>query len=127
MAFGGRGGFIGVAAANAASFVVAAVLCASPRPGQLRTAAATPDLIPGQPGSWEPLLRDCPFLGFVAVNMGLTFLAIAGRSAAPGVPRQDPGLPAWAPGTALALTAVLVTVTTPVVMAVISGGGGSAS
>jgi MFS family permease len=67
------------------------------------------------------LLHDCPFLGFVAVNMGLTFLAIACQAALPVFLVKILGLPAWAPGTALALTAVLVTVTTPAVMTVISG------
>jgi len=121
VAFGGRGGFIAVAAADAASYVLAAALCAKSRSGNSAPPdrGAGPDTRPV--GGWKQLLHDRPFLGFVAVNMGLTFLAIACQVALPVFLVKILGLPAWAPGTALALTAVLVTVTTPAVMAVISG------
>lgn len=127
VAFGGRGGFIGVAAANAVSFVLAAALCARPRPGRpLPDGHPLPDGPPGRAAAgtesgWKLLLRDYPFLGFVAVNLGLTFLALACQLALPVFLVKILGLPAWAPGTALALTAVLVTVSTPAVMSAIAG------
>jgi MFS family permease len=122
VAFGGRDGFIGVAAANAASFVLAAVLCARRRAAGSRPPGrdAEPEARSGA-GGWKPLLRDYPFLGFVAVNLGLTFLALACQLALPVFLVKILGLPAWAPGTALALTAVLVTVSTPAVMSAIAG------
>jgi hypothetical protein len=121
VAFGGRGGFIASAAADAASYVLAAALCAKSRSGNSAPAGrdAGPDT--GPAGSWKQLLHDYPFLGFVAVNMGLTFLAIACQVALPVFLVKILGLPAWAPGTALALTAVLVTVSTPAVMAATPG------
>jgi MFS family permease len=71
VAVGGRDGYIGVAAANGASFVLAAFLSARLRPG---TAAPRQGAGPGagSGGSWQPLLRDHAFLGFVAVNVGIT-------------------------------------------------------
>jgi len=68
-----------------------------------------------------PLLRDHPFLGFVAVNIGITFLALAVPLALPVFVVKTLGLPTWAPGVALALNATLVAVSAPIVMAAISG------
>jgi MFS family permease len=122
VALGGRGGFLGVAAANAASFVLAAVLAGRARAGA--TAAGRPTS-PGRhaaaSGAWRPLLRDRPFLGFVAVNVGITFLALAVPLALPVFLVKILGLPAWAPGAALACNAILVAVSAPIVMAAISG------
>jgi MFS family permease len=120
VALGGRAGFTGVAAANAASFVFAAFLSARSRPG---TAGQGRRIEPGGgPGrSWKPLLRDPPFLGFVAVNAGITFLALAAPLALPVFLVDSLGLPAWAPGVTLALNATLVSVCTPIVMPAISG------
>ena len=72
-------------------------------------------------GSWQPLLRDHAFLGFVAVNVGITFLALAVPTALPVFLVKVLGLPAWSPGAALALNAVLVAVSAPVMMSAISG------
>jgi len=121
VAFGGRGGFIGVAAANAVSFVLAAALCAKPRPGRAVPPGRRAGPATGSAEGWRPLLRDRPFLAFVTVNLGLTFLALAPQLALPVFLVDILGLPAWAPGTTLAFTAVLVTVTTPAVMSAISG------
>ena len=116
VAVGGRDGFLGVAAANAASFILAAFLSGRTRPG---TDAPGHDTDSG--GSWMPLLRDHPFLGFVAVNIGITFLALAVPLALPVFVVKILGLPTWAPGVALALNATLVAVSAPIVMAAISG------
>jgi MFS family permease len=121
VALGGHAGFIAVAAADAASYVLAAVLCMRSRAGAPgpRERHAGPGA--GPAGGWGPLLRDRPFLGFVALSMGLTFLAMACMVALPVFLVKILGLPAWAPGTALGLTAVLVTFSTPAVMSAIAG------
>jgi hypothetical protein len=120
VAAGGREGYIAVAAANGASFALAAVLTARLRPG-----AAPPRPGPGpEPGSavsWRPLLRDRPFLGFVAVNVGITFLALAVPTALPVFLVKILALPSWSPGVVMALNAILVSVSAPLVMAVIAG------
>jgi MFS family permease len=120
VALGGRGGFLGVAAANAASFVFAAFLLARSRPSARPPGQRAE---PGHPaaGSWKPLLRDYPFLGFVAVNFGITFLALAVALALPVFLVKLLGLPAWAPGATLALNATLVAVSAPFVMSAIAG------
>jgi MFS family permease len=120
VAAGGRGGYIAVAVANGASFLLAAFLVA-----RMRTGTAAPPR-GGEPetrsgGSWQPLLRDRPFLAFVAVNVGITFLALAVPTALPVFLVKVLGLPAWSPGAALALNAVLVAVSVPVMMSAISG------
>jgi MFS family permease len=120
VALGGRDGFIGVAAANAASFVFAAYLLA-----RLRS-HARPAGQDGEPGaksaaSWKPLLRDHPFLGFVAVNFGITFVAIAVATALPVFLVKLLHFPVWAPGATLALNATLVAVSTPIVMSAMAG------
>jgi MFS family permease len=123
VALGGRDGYIGIVVANGASFLLAAFLTARLRPG---TAAPRPAAGPGggpgsgSAGSWRPLLRDHSFLGFVTVNVGITFLALAVPTALP-VFLVKIGLPAWSPGVALALNAILVSVSAPVVMSAISG------
>ncbi len=134
VAVGGRDGFMGVAAANGASFVLAAFLSARMRrSARLRRGAAAPRQGTGQvagagtgPGarsaeSWRPLLRDHAFLGFVLVNVGITFLALAIPLALPVFVVKILGLPTWAPGATLALNAILVAVSTPIVMSAISG------
>jgi len=94
VAVGGREGYIAVAAANGASFALAAFLSA-----RLRSGVATPgqDAGPeaGSGGSWQPLLRDRAFLGFVAVNVGVTFLALAIPTALPVFLVKILGLPAF--------------------------------
>ena len=120
VAAGGRDGYIAVAAANGASFVLAAFLSARLRPGAAAPRqSAGPEA--GSGGNWQPLLRDHGFLGFVAVNVGITFLALAIPTALPVFLVKILGLPTWSPGAALALNAVLVTVSAPVVMSAISG------
>jgi MFS family permease len=118
VAVGGRDGYIGAAAANGASFVLAAFLSARLRPG---TASPRQGAGPGSWGSWQPLLPDHAFLGFVAVNVGITFLALAVPTALPVFLVKLLGLPAWSPGAALALNAILVAVSAPIVMSAISG------
>jgi MFS family permease len=120
VAVGGRAGFMGVAAANAVSFVFAAFLSARSRPGTGAQGRGT-EPRGGSGGSWKPLLRDRPFLGFVAVNVGITFLALAAPLALPVFLVKFLGLPAWAPGATLALNAILVAVSAPIVMSAISG------
>jgi MFS family permease len=117
VALGGRPGYIAVAAANGASFILAAFLSARQRTGS----AAPPGPRAGAGGSWLSLLRDHAFLGFVAVNVGITFLALAVPVAVPVFLVTNLGLPAWAPGIALALNAILVAAFTPVVMSAITG------
>jgi MFS family permease len=120
VAAGGRDGYIAVAVANGASFILAALLVTRLRAG---TAAPRPGGEPGtgSGGNWRPLLRDHAFLGFVAVNVGITFLALAVPTALPVFLVKVLGLPAWSPGAALALNAVLVAVSAPVMMSAISG------
>jgi MFS family permease len=120
VAVGGRAGYIAVAAANGASFVLAAFLTARLRPG---TTAPREGAGPraGSGGRWQPLLRDHAFLGFVAVNVGITFLALAVPTALPVFLVKILGLQAWSPGAALALNAILVAVSAPIVMSAISG------
>lgn len=120
VAVGGRDGYIAVAAANGASFVLAAFLSARLRPGAAPPRqGAGPGA--GSGGSWQPLLRDHGFLGFVAVNVGITFLALAVPTALSVFLVKSLGLPAWSPGAALALNAILVAVSAPIVMSAISG------
>jgi hypothetical protein len=57
----------------------------------------------------------------VAVNVGITFLALAVPTALPVFLVKILGLPAWSPGAALALNAILVAVSAPIVMSAISG------
>ena len=132
VAVGGRDAFMGVAAANGASFLLAAFLSArlrrSSRPRRsapLRRGAVAPRQGTGpetrSAESWRPLLRDHAFLGFVLVNVGITFLALAIPLALPVFVVKILGLPTWAPGATLALNAILVAVSTPVVMSAISG------
>jgi MFS family permease len=120
VAVGGHGGYIGVAAANGASFVLAAFLSA-----RVRTGAAPPrrgaEPEAGAVDSWKPMLRDRAFLGFVAINVGITFLALAIPLALPVFVVDILGLPKWAPGVTLALNATLVAVSAPAVMSAISG------
>jgi len=118
VAVSGRDGYIAVAAANGASFLLAALLVVRLRPG-----AAVPrgGPEPGAAGGWQPLLRDHPFLAFVAVNVGITLLALAVPTALPVFLVKILGLPAWSPAAALALNAILVAVSAPVMMSVISG------
>jgi hypothetical protein len=118
VAVGGREGYIAVATANGASFVLAALLSARLRPG---TDAPRQGPGPGSGGSWRPLPRDHAFLGFVAVNVGITFLALAVPTALPVFLVKILGLPAWSPGAALALNATLVAASSPIVMSAISG------
>jgi MFS family permease len=120
VAFGGRSGLLGVAVANAASFLLAAFLVATTR---LSAAASDQEAEPKAESerSWKVLLRDYPFLGFVGVNLGFTFLALASDLALPVFLVNNLHLPAWAPGAALALNAILATVATPIVMAAITG------
>jgi MFS family permease len=120
VAVGGREGYIAVAAANGASFVLAAFLSARLRPG---AAAPRQGAEPGagSGGSWRPLLRDHGFLWFVAVNVGITFVALAVPTALPVFLVKVLALPAWSPGAALALNAVLVAVSAPAVMSAVSG------
>jgi Major Facilitator Superfamily len=120
VAVGGREGYIAVAAANGASFVLAAFLSARLPPG---TAARRQGAGPwtGPAGSWQTLLRDHAFLGFVAVNVGITFLALAVPMALPVFLVKILGMPAWSPGAALALNAALMAVSAPIVMSAISG------
>ena len=61
------------------------------------------------------------FLGFVAVNIGITLLALAVPTALPVFLVKILGLPTWSPPAALALNAILVTVSAPIVMSAISG------
>jgi MFS family permease len=67
------------------------------------------------------MLRDHAFLGFVAINVGITFLALAIPLALPVFVVDILHLPKWAPGVALALNATLVAVSAPIVMSAISG------
>jgi MFS family permease len=120
VAVGGHGGYIGVAAANGASFILAAVLSA-----RVRTGAAAPrqgaEPEAGSGGGWKPMLRDHAFLGFVAINVGITFLALAIPLALPVFVVDNLGLPKWAPGVTLALNATLVAVSAPIVMSAVAG------
>jgi MFS family permease len=118
---GGHGGYIDVAAANGASFILAAFLSA-----RVRTGTATPRRgAEAEAGSWpssrKPMLHDHAFLGFVAINVGITFLALAIPLALPVFVVDILHLPKWAPGVALALNATLVAVSAPIVMSAISG------
>jgi MFS family permease len=120
VAVGGHGGYIGVAAANGASFVLAAFLSA-----RVRTGAPAPrqgaESDTGSGDSWQPMLRDHAFLAFVAINVGITFLALAIPLALPVFVVDILGLPKWAPGVTLALNATLVAGSAPLVMSAIAG------
>jgi MFS family permease len=130
--FVGRDGFIAVAAVNAASFVLAAYFFARVRPSPVPTAPVPPAPVPPAPipraqavpaaeRGWKPMLRDYPFLGFVAVNLGLTLLSLATQLALPVFLVKTLGLPTWAPGLTLALNAILMALSAPIMIAVISG------
>ena len=120
VAVGGHGGYIGVAAANGASFVLAAFLSARVRTGApAPRQGAEPEA--GSGDGWQPMLRDHAFLAFVAINVGITFLALAIPVALPVFVVDILGLPKWAPGVTLALNATLVAVSAPLVMSAIAG------
>jgi predicted MFS family arabinose efflux permease len=57
----------------------------------------------------------------VAVNVGITFLALAVPLALPVFLVKILGLPPWAPGATLALNAIFVAASAPVMMSAISG------
>ena len=57
----------------------------------------------------------------MAINVGITFLALAIPLALPVFVVEILGLPKWAPGVTLALNAILVAVSAPAVMSAISG------
>jgi len=120
VAVGGRDGYLGVAAANGASFLLAAFLTARLRPGTAAPRQGTRQGA-GSLGNWQALLRDRAFLGFVAVNVGITFLALAVPTALPVFLVDLLRLPKWSPGAALALNAMLVAVSSPIVMSAIAG------
>ena len=67
------------------------------------------------------MLRDHAFLAFVAINVGITFLALAIPLALPVFVVDNLGLPKWAPGVTLALNATLVAVSAPAVMSAVAG------
>jgi MFS family permease len=119
VAAGGRDGYIAVAMANGASFILAAFLVTRLRAGPAAIRGGEPGT--GGAAGWRPLLRDQAFLGFVAVNVGITLLALAVPTALPVFLVKVLGLPTWSPGAALALNAVLVAVSAPVMMSAISG------
>ncbi|MGH3168949.1 MAG: MFS transporter [Trebonia sp.] len=127
--FGGRDGFLAVAAVNAASFVLGAFFFSRVRrpgpdaPGRETSGRDSQHTDPdaGVERGWRPMLRNYAFLGFVVVNLGLTFLSLATQLALPVFLVKNLGLAKWAPGLALALNAVLMTVSAPVVLAAISG------
>ncbi|HEY2174532.1 MAG TPA: MFS transporter [Mycobacteriales bacterium] len=121
VAVGGRSGYVFVAAADAASFAVAAALMWGPLVGlgreRLEPAAAPED---GQTG-WSSVLRDGPFLGFVGANLGLTLLSLAFAVGLPVFLVRTVGLPTWTPGAVLAINAVLGTLGTPLIVRRITG------
>ena len=121
VAVGGHGGYIGVAAANGASFILAAFLSARVRTGTAPPRQGAEAEAGSWPGSRKPMLHDHAFLGFVAINVGITFLALAIPLALPVFVVDILHLPKWAPGVALALNATLVAVSAPIVMSAISG------
>jgi MFS family permease len=120
VAAGGRAGFIAVAVANAASFVLAAFLFSRGHSGRVTPGQGSQPHDKSADG-WKPLLRDHAFVGFVAVNVGITFVGLAVPLALPVYLVKLLGLPTWAPGAALALNATLVAVSAPVVMSAITG------
>jgi MFS family permease len=119
VAISGRDGYLAVVVANGASFVLAACLVSRLRPGTAMPRVAEPAA--GDGGSWRPLLRDHAFLGFVAVNVGITFLALAVPTALPVFLVKVLHVPPWSAGAAVALNAILVSASAPVVMSAISG------
>ena len=123
VAVGGRSGYVSVAAADAASFAVAAALMWRPLAGLARERvepAPAPD--EGRTG-WSSVLRDGPFLGFVGANLGLTLLSLAFAVGLPVFLVRTVGLPTWTPGVVLAINAVLGTLGTPLIVRRITGRG----
>ncbi len=121
VALGGRSGYVFVAAANAASFAVAAALMWRPLGGLgAEQSERAPVGDAGQSG-WSSVLRDRPFLGFVGANLGLTLLSLSFAVGLPVFLVRTVGLPAWTPGAVLAINAVLGTVGTPLIVRRITG------
>lgn len=121
VAMGGRSGYVFVAAADAASFAVAAALMWGPLVGlsRERVEPAPEDRQTG----WSSVLRDGPFLGFVGANLGLTLLSLAFAVGLPVFLVRTVGLPTWTPGAVLAINAVLGTLGTPLIVRRITGRG----
>lgn len=116
VAVGGKNGYFAIVAVNAVSFAVAAVLTRLDAARGARTVGEGPSAtagsstdgpdLPDPSGSWATTLRDRPFLGFVALNFGLALLSLAFGLAVPVFLVNTVHLPAWVPGTILAVNAV---------------------
>lgn len=121
VAVGGRNGYLTVAAADAASFLLAAALVW--RPIGERTPAPPEPAPPAEdePSGWATVLHDRPFLGFVAANLGLTLLSLAFAVGLPVFLVHTVSMPTWTPGVALAINAVLGTLGTPLIVRRITG------
>lgn len=121
VAIGGRSGYLFVALADAASFVVAAALIWQPIDNQRHAPAEHASRDIDGPVGWSSVLRDRPFLGFVGANLGLTLLSLGFAVGLPVFLVHTVGLPTWTPGVVLAINAVLGTVGTPLIVRRITG------
>ena len=116
VAVGGVNGYNAIVALNAVSFVAAAILTRLDVSGGGRAAVDRQE-----EGSWAEALRDRPYLGYVVLNFGFALLSLAFVVAVPVFLVRTVHLPAWTPGTILAVNAVLGAVGAAPVLAAISG------
>jgi MFS family permease len=118
VAFAGTLGYQGVVLFNAASFLLATVLVGTWRGGRRGAAHAAAHAVRPR---WGPVLRDRPFLVFVALNVGFVLLSLAFIIAAPVFLVRSAGLPDWVPGVVLGGNAVLAAAGATTVVARITG------
>jgi MFS family permease len=120
VAFGGTRGYQAIALLNAASFLLAAAMTAGWRGARVRRGTRDRPERPAR-SRWAGVLRDRPFLTFVALNVGFVLLSLAFVLAVPVFLVEAAGLPNWMPGAVLAVNAVLGAVGATAVVAAITG------
>ena len=102
---GGTAGYRGVAAANATSFLLAALLLLLSRPREVRPArAARTRALEG----WRVVLSDRPYLVLTVVNTAFATNSFALTLVLPVYAVARLGLPAWVPGVGLTLNCLLI-------------------
>lgn len=102
---GGTAGYRGVAAVNAGSFLLAALLLLLNRPPDVRRTCAAG---PGGAEGWHAVLSDRPYLVLTLVNTAFATNSFALTLVLPVYAVARLGLPAWVPGVGLSLNCLLI-------------------
>ncbi len=112
VSIGGIAGYRALALANAASYVLAAVLLhrartrAVPTTQKATTQKATIQQATTGPG-WRAVLADRPYLALSAANVSVATTALALTLVMPVWAVENLGLPAWVPGAALTVNCLM--------------------